>query len=153
MTASELLQLARIVEDEARLLEQFIALLTEEESLLVQGQTDALLGIADQKTQIYRRLQFLHDERSRTVTRSRSGSLPAALAAAPGNTTGRWEDVLALAREARQRNTTNGKLIADRMKHNQAALTVLLAAADQPQLYGPEGHSRPTARGRPLGSV
>lgn len=151
MSAPDLARLARVIDDEATLLTDFVALLEREEALLVEGQTDTLLGLAEQKTQIYRRLQFLHDERSRLSARFRQGGLKAALAAIPA--AARWDEVLALAAEARRRNTVNGQLIVERMKHNQAALSVLLAAADQPQLYGPDGQSRPTARGRPLGSV
>lgn len=152
MTTPDLLRLQRVIEDEASLLADFVALLEQEESLLVEGQTDALLTLANQKTQVYRRLQFLHDERSRIAARFRQPNLKAVLAAMPA-AAARWEEVLSLAAEAQRRNGVNGQLIAERMKHNQAALSVLLAAADQPQLYGPDGQSRPTARGRPLGSV
>ena len=152
MNSPDLARLTRVIDDEAVLLTDFVALLQREEALLVEGQTDALLALAEQKTQIYRRLQFLHDERSRLSARFRQGGLKAVLAAAPA-TAARWDEVLSLAAEAQRRNAVNGQLIAERMKHNQAALSVLLAAADQPQLYGPDGQSRPTARGRPLGSV
>lgn len=152
MTTPDLLRLQRVIEDEVSLLTDFIALLEQEESLLVEGQTDALLALSNQKTQVYRRLQFLHDDRSRIVARSRQGGFQALLAAIPDGTA-RWDTLLDLAAEAQRRNGVNGQLIAERMKHNQAALSVLLAAADQPQLYGPDGQSRPTARGRPLGSV
>lgn len=152
MSAPDLARLTRVIEDEAVLLTDFVALLEREEGLLVEGHTDALLALAEQKTQVYRRLQFLHDERSRVASRFRQGGLQGALAAAPA-AAARWNEVLSLAAEAQRRNGTNGQLIAERMKHNQAALSVLLAAADQPQLYGPDGQSRPTARGRPLGSV
>jgi flagellar biosynthesis protein FlgN len=152
VTTPDLPRLQRVIEDEASLLKDFIVLLEQEEGLLVEGHTDALLTLADQKTQVYRRLQFLHDERSRITARFRQGSLQSVLASAPA-AAARWEEVLSLAAEAQRHNAVNGQLIAERMKHNQAALSVLLAAADQPQLYGPDGQSRPTARGRPLGSV
>jgi flagella synthesis protein FlgN len=152
MSAPDLARLTRVVEDEALLLTDFLGLLEREQGLLVEGHTDALLALAEQKTQVYRRLQFLHDERSRIAARFREGGLQAALAAAPA-AGARWDEILSLAAEAQRRNAVNGQLIAERMKHNQAALSVLLAAADQPQLYGPDGQSRPTARGRPLGSV
>lgn len=152
MTVLDLSRLQRVIDDEAALLGDFVRLLEQEESLLVEGQTDVLLALADQKTQLYRRLQFLHDERSRIVARSRPADLPGLLAQSPAAATA-WNGVLELAAEAQRRNGINGQLIAERMKHNQAALSVLLAAADQPQLYGPDGQSRPTSRGRPIGSV
>lgn len=152
MTSPDLTRLQRVIDDEAALLGEFIALLEQEERLLVDGQTDSLLALADQKTQVYRRLQFLHDERTRLVSRSRQPDLQTLLAQAPAAASG-WKKVLELAAEAQRHNGINGQLIAERMKHNQAALSVLLAAADQPQLYGPDGQSRPTSRGRPIGSV
>lgn len=152
MSSLALTRLQRVIEDEAVLLKEFIALLVQEEKLLVSGETDALLATADQKTQIYRRLQFLHDERSRITARTGQANLTTLLAADP-ITTARWSEVLELAADAQRRNGINGQLINERMKHNQAALSVLLAAADQPQLYGPDGQSRPASRGRPLGSV
>lgn len=152
MTSPDLTRLQRVIDDEAALLGEFVALLEQEERLLVDGQTDSLLALADQKTQVYRRLQFLHDERTRIVSRSRQPDLQTLLTQAPAAASG-WSKVLELAAEAQRRNAINGQLIAERMKHNQAALSVLLAAADQPQLYGPDGQSRPTARGRPIGSV
>lgn len=152
MSSADLLRLRRVVEDEAALLKEFITLLDQEEKLLVGGETDALLTTAEQKTQIYRRLQFLHDERSRITARAGQSNFATLLASDPA-TASRWNEVLALAADAQRRNGINGQLINERMKHNQAALSVLLAAANQPQLYGPDGQSRPTSRGRPLGSV
>jgi flagella synthesis protein FlgN len=152
MAHPEYVRLERVMADEVGLLKDFIALLDQEEHLLVEGHIDALLALAEQKTHAYRRLQFLHDERTRAIARLRQGDLQTVLTGHPA-AAARWDEILAHAAEARRRNTVNGQLIAERMKHNQAALSVLLAAADQPQLYGPDGQSRPTARGRPLGSV
>ena len=65
----------------------------------------------------------------------------------------RWDEVLELARSARAPNEINGKLILERMAHNQAALSVLLAAADQAPLYDADGHTRTVGGGRILGSA
>ncbi len=65
----------------------------------------------------------------------------------------RWDEVIALARAARERNALNGKLITERMAHNQAALSLLLSAADQPPLYDAEGNTRAIGGGRMLGSA
>jgi flagellar biosynthesis protein FlgN len=101
-------------------------------------------------------LQRLHDERSLllgrlghvasdTGVRAVCAQLPRVLA--------RWDELLELARQARDRNAINGGLIIERMAHNQAALSVLLAAADRPQLYDADGRARPTGTGRILGSA
>ena len=149
-------RLALLIEAEAMQLGEFLALLEREEGMLVNGDTDALLGIAKIKNERYRELQRLHDERARLLggmghsvsdasIRSICTGLPRVLA--------RWDEVLELDRSARARNEINGKLILERMAHNQAALSVLLAAADQAPLYDADGHTRAVGGGRILGSA
>ncbi|MCZ4306635.1 flagellar protein FlgN [Zoogloeaceae bacterium G21618-S1] len=150
------LRLHALIIDEASRLRGFVDLLVHEEQLLIDGQADALMPVADDKNQRYRQLQKINDDRTRllarlglqqtdAIIRALCQDAPAALAA--------WDAVLKLAREARDRNQRNGVLIVERMQHNQAALSTLLAAANQPQLYGPDGQSRPAGGGRSLGSV
>lgn len=150
-------RMARLVQDENVLLKDFVALLGQEQALLLDGDVDALMALAGQKTQLYRRLQFTADERTRLLAAARlkpdaevmrrilEGN-PAALA--------QWQDTLDLASEAHALNALNGRLITQRMQHNQQALAVLLAAAEQPAAtYGPDGQSRPHVSGRHFGSA
>lgn len=149
-------RLALLIEAEAIQLGEFLALLEREEALLIAGDTDALLNLTQDKNERYRQLQRLSDDRALllgrlgrsvtdTVIRELIGELPRVLA--------RWDEVTALARKAAERNAINGKLILERMAHNQAALSVLLAAADQAPLYDAEGHTRAVGGGRMLGSA
>lgn len=145
-----------LLADEVAQLRDFVGLLAREETLLLDGQTDALLAAAEEKTQRYRALQRLSDERIRALTRlGRPATDEAirALCAAHPDALAHWDTVLELARDAHARNARNGMLINERMQHNQAALTTLLSAADQPQLYDAAGQSRPTGSGRRLGSA
>ncbi len=153
---TELQRLALLIEAEAIQLREFVVLLGQEADLLIAGEVDSLLALTNDKTERYRRLQRLHDDRalllgklglahSDAVIRQVCSGLPRVLA--------RWDEVLELAREARERNLLNGKLITERMQNNQAALSVLLAAANHPQLYDAEGQARPTGGGRILGSA
>ena len=152
----ELQRIVLLLEAESSQLKKFIDLLEREEAVLISGDTDALLSITREKNERYRQLQQLHDDRSMlaarfghgkddTAMRNLCGRIPKALA--------RWDEVLTLATCARERNRINGQLIAKHMQHNQAALSVLLAAADHPQLYDAEGQSRPSGGGRMLGSA
>lgn len=150
-------RLARLLDEESALLGDFVHLLTREESLLLDGHTDALLELAEQKTAMYRRLQFLSDERSRIFAAARitpdDGSMRNALAGDEA-ALACWQRVIDLAGEASRRNQLNGRLITERMQHNQQALTVLLSAAAQPgATYGPDGQARPQITGRRFGSV
>ncbi len=155
-TPADRQRLALLIEAEAIQLGEFIDVLGREEALLIAGDVDALVQLGHDKGERYRRLQRLADDRSLllgrlglqmsdSTIRTVLDELPRVLA--------RLDEVLDLARVARERNALNGKLITERMAHNQAALSVLLAAADQPPLYDAEGHTRAVGGGRMLGSA
>ena len=152
----DLQRVALLLEAESSQLGKFLDLLEREETVLISGDTDGLLSITREKDERYRQLQHLHDDRSVLVARLSRGKGDAAirsLCARMPKALARWDEVLSLASRARERNRMNGQLIARHMQHNQAALSVLLAAADHPQLYDAEGHSRPSGGGRMLGSA
>lgn len=153
---AETQRIALLIEAEAIQLREFIDLLGREEALLVAGDTDALLSLTTEKTDRYRQLQRLHDDRALLLGRfglpNNEVSIRASCAHLP-RVLARWNEVLELAGQARTRNELNGKLITERMQHNQAALSVLLSAANHPQLYDADGQSRPTGGGRILGSA
>ncbi|MDP2808775.1 MAG: flagellar export chaperone FlgN [Rhodocyclaceae bacterium] len=108
-------------------LRAFIDVLRREQALLTEGSIDALATLIAEKS----------------VLADRLNRMPASEEAA----------FRELAAEARSLNETNGKLIALRMQHNQQALAVLMAAADQAITYGPDGQQRGGGGGRSLGSV
>ncbi|HQZ03253.1 MAG TPA: flagellar protein FlgN [Thauera sp.] len=149
-------RLALLIEAEAIQLQAFIEILDQEEALLIEGDTDALLALTQKKNDCYRQLQRLHADRGLLL--GRLGRTPGdasirELCSALPRVLARWDEVLGLAGKARDRNEINGKLILERMAHNQAALSALLAAADHPQLYDADGHTRATGGGRILGSA
>jgi flagella synthesis protein FlgN len=152
----ELQRIALLIEAEASQFKKFLELLTREEALLVAGDTEALPTLTQEKTERYRQLQQLHDDRALLLARcglaNDNATLRKLFAKLP-RVLARWDEALAVAAQARERNTLNGQLIAERMQHNQAALSALLVAADRPQLYDAEGHSRPAGGGRILGSA
>ncbi|CAM5462751.1 flagellar protein FlgN [Thauera mechernichensis] len=153
---AELQRIALLVEAELLQLGDFLALLDREEAVLIKGDTDALLAIANEKNERYRQLQRLTDERSRLLGRAALTSADAAMRTLFGNLPRvlvRWDELVSAARQARDRNALNGKLILERMAGNQAALSILLSAANHPQLYDADGLSKPTGGGRMLGSA
>ena len=152
----ELQRIALLIEAEANQLKKFLELLESEERALVCGDTDGLLTLAKEKTERYRQLQSLHDDRSLLMVRyglGKDGNALRELLTKLPRAQARWDEVLTLAARARDRNDINGRLIAERMQHNQAALSVLLSAANRPQLYDAGGHSRPGGGGRMIGSA
>lgn len=149
--------LGKLLQEESVLLDDFVSLLKQEEALLLDGQTDALLEMAERKTKMYRRLQFLCDERSRAFSAVRlpldDSAMRRALAG-DARALDHWDRVVDQARKAADQNQINGRLITDRLQNNQQALTVLMAAAAQPgATYGPDGQSKPHLSGRRFGSV
>lgn len=156
MPASTASRLAHLIDAEQGLLRRFLTLLEREEALLVAGETDALMALSREKTEIYHLLQRQHDTRAQLLRAEKLPNTDAAIrqvcAGAP-DTLARWDANLELARTAQARNQSNGKLITERMHNNQAALSVLLTAAEAPQLYDAAGAARPTGRGRHLGSA
>ncbi len=149
-------RLALLIEAEAIQLQAFLAILEREEALLIEGDSDSLLTLTQEKNECYRQLQRLHSDRALLL--GRLGRVPGdtavrALCAGLPRVIARWDEVLDLARKARAGNEINGTLILERMAHNQAALSVLLAAADQAPLYDAEGHTRAVGGGRILGSA
>ncbi|PKO58012.1 MAG: flagellar protein FlgN [Betaproteobacteria bacterium HGW-Betaproteobacteria-13] len=153
---AEIQRIALLIEAEAIQLREFLDHLQREEALLVSGDTEGLLALTTTKTERYRQLQRLHDDRALLLGRlglpNKDASIRQVCAQLP-RVLARWDEVIELAREARTRNELNGKLINERMQHNQAALSVLLSAANHPQLYDADGQSRPSGGGRILGSA
>ena len=149
-------RLARLIQEERTGLQGFIALLRREEALLIATQIDALASLAEEKTALYRTLQRLSDERvvmfARLGAAVNDANIRVVLADLP-DALGARQEVVSLAAEARERNRVNGQLITERLQNNQQALSVLLAAAEHPQIYGPDGQSRPTSSGRLFGSA
>lgn len=149
-------RLAVLISEERDGLQKFIALLQQEEALLIAGKIDTLTTLAEEKTALYRALQRLSDDRTvmfaRVGARVSNENIRLALGSLPDALTS-WDEVIALATEAKERNRVNGQLIRDRLQNNQQALTTLLSAAEHPQIYGQDGQSRPTGGGRHLGSA
>lgn len=156
-TASSSLH-ALIAEEVARL-RDFLVLLEQEQQALAAGDVERVLPLAEDKTRLFARLAALGEARGKALaadgfSADRQG-MDGWMARHADRTGSRraWEDLLALAANARALNQTNGKLIAERLAHNQQALTTLMAAANQAALYGPDGQSRPLGGGRSLGKV
>lgn len=155
-SAADQQRLALLIEAEAIQLGEFIELLQREEALLLSGETDALLGLSQEKNERYRQLQRLSDDRAlllgRLGRKPSNAAIQEVCAGLP-RVLARWDEIRELAVRARDLNQGNGTLIMERMAHNQAALTVLMSAVDQPQLYDAEGHTRARGGGRILGSA
>lgn len=136
-----------------------MVVLQQEQQALVAGDIDKLTPIVEEKTRLASSLNRFAEQRQRLISASglpndRSG-VEAWLASQVLSPKDRadWRKLLALTGEAQTLNESNGKLIAMRMQHNQQSLNVLLSAANQATLYGPDGQTKPTGGGHLFGKA
>ena len=151
--------IAELIAIELDVLRQFVDVLQREQAALTDGQTDSLMALAEEKVRYAEHLAALNkrrDEKLRAAGLSNGGAGMKAWRAI-GNISAKTQNELAnvieLAKEARRLNELNGQLVSDRMQHNQQALNVLLSAAKQSTLYGPDGQTHVGPAGRTLGSA
>jgi flagella synthesis protein FlgN len=137
-------------------LDHFVRLLEREQELLKQVEVEALLDLVEQKTAAMRQLQAGENTRAQTLSRHGIDASPkgiaAWIAAQPESVRNLWQRYLTLAQRAQQLNAENGILIQTHMRHNQQALTVLMAASG-PALYDADGLTSSKPGGRLFGSV
>lgn len=132
---------------EVATLDEFIALLTLEQTALGNGNTDELPALAEQKSKFAVQLNDLATQRNRLLTAQgfaadRAGVEQWCARHAENNEPGQtWSRILSLASEARELNRLNGELIQMRMQYNTQALEALRGTRNSLQLYGPDGQS------------
>ena len=149
--------LASLVERELRRVEAFVTLLRQEQAFLEAANTDPLATLAAEKSRLATELTQICEARENELARiglaaGRDG-MNAWCETTDAASRSRWQRLLQLGGEARNLNEHNGRLIGIRLQHNQRALAILTAAADQANTYGPDGQQRLGGPGRSLGSA
>lgn len=143
---------------ERNALRDFVSFLEREQSALVENLTDQLLAIAEQKSARALALTGLAEARhvqfKNALPELGAETIQTWLKTHNQQGWQLWIEIRALAERARQLNQSSGELIQMKLRHNQQALAVLGNAANQANLYGPDGHpSFAPGSGRPLASV
>lgn len=137
--------------------ENFIGLLEEEQRILVNGGKDELPPVTANKTKLLEDLLRLSDQRTSFMKAAGLSFEPEALSRwiSQQNTEAKalWQQCLDLAKQAKRLNDLNGRLVAERLSGNQQAIHTLMAEANQPATYGPDGQTRSLGQGRTLGSA
>ena len=144
--------------EERAAVRSFVDLLQQEQNLLTENSIDPLMMLAEQKSTHAAQLGELAGVRHRLMrTCLPELTAPAILAWFKVNSAEGlvlWQEISALAEQARQLNHINGELIQMKLRHNQQLLTALSRAVNQANLYGPDGQTNFSAGGgRSLGSV
>ena len=150
------------LEAENEVFDAFVGVLEAEAAALNAGDVDALVTLAQSKSEKVAVLSRLSESR-RAFLRS-AGFSPDRLGmsewlVAHGGDDGPrlstlWSALLDRAVRAQQLNEANGALIESRLRFNQAAVASLQTAARQTSFYGPDGTTRlSSGKGRDLGSA
>lgn len=130
--------LPAVIRSELILAREFLALLKEEESALVAGDTDHLSIIVQSKSAQIQKIVLLVQERDRLQPLS---EMPNWLEDHPESAT-LWQDLLRLSEEIKQTNDINGAMIDTRLRSTQQALNMLQTLASRTtSLYGPDGQA------------
>lgn len=145
------------LEAELQAFRDFIQALQTEQDALVQGNIDPLIELARIKSEKVLLLSQLAESRARFLSTQGYSQEQAGMTKwlqqrdGDPRITELWQQLLALAENARHLNQINGSLIDTRLRNNQQALAVLQLAANQNALYGPDGQTQALGLGRPIG--
>jgi len=150
-------ELTQLLTHEAEVVARFVELLENEQAELQAGRIENLESIVTAKAPLVQELNQLAETRSRLITSAgytmdRSG-MTALLASCTHTESKRmWEQLQAQARQARQLNELNGRLIAQHLQSTNGALQVLLQRTPRHVLdvYGPNGQKLDTPTGSRL---
>lgn len=155
--ANPLALLVKALDEEKQVLLKFVAILEEEQKILIQGGKDELPPITKTKTQLTDSLTSAGESRAAAFA---AAGVPVDkegfstwLQKAPVKFREQWAAFIALAGTAKNLNDINGRLVAERLSNNQQAIQVLMAAANRPATYGPDGQTNALGSGRTLGSA
>ena len=147
---SDAAQYLSALEQERVRVREFLQLLEREQSALMAGDHDHLMAFTEQKAAQILELRRLSDARSRLLAahglRADKDGMGAWIEQHADPAARRiWDEIKSLGAQVRAANEINGALVAARLKHNQAAITALQAAARSSGVYGPDGGPRLTS--------
>ena len=150
MTSFEQDHLTQVIEEEARLVGEFVSVLDREQAALAGGQIDAVDGLLVIKNDLATQLEAVGTQRNALLAKQGLTADPAGMQAwcdehqQEKASREWWPAVVAGAREAMRLNRLNGELIRIRLQYNERALEALRRGDSSLNLYGPDGQS--TAR-------
>jgi flagellar biosynthesis protein FlgN len=148
--------LAQSLGEELGAANALLQLLKQEQAHLIDANVDELAKITEEKAKIVARMTELAQNRHRTLAaagfeaseagmqkwaKSRT-ALPAASKS--------WNELLGIAKEAKELNRINGMLIGQHAARNQIALNILQGNPQGGTMYGPDGQSTSKSSSRKL---
>lgn len=152
-------EIAAILKRENDSLSRFVQVLLEEQTLLRTAQAEGLPAITQEKLRLVDKLNQLGAERRGLLPQSTTTDDAAAmsrwLAAHPSDreAASTWQNLLDLAREARQMHERNGKLVTILLQKTNEALAILTQRAPEHTLYGSDGQAAASTGSRLVDSA
>lgn len=140
-------ELQQLLEAEKGLVTRFLGLLREEQSALVEGLAETLSVLNQTKLELIDTLNTAEAARGAFIAASSTGNgkaeMKAWLLRHPAEKSARllWEEILDLAREARQLHEMNGELIAMHLSKTSEAIDILTQRQKEAALYGSNGQA------------
>lgn len=136
------------VPQEQQHVSDLIALMKQEQQLLVAADADGLATLTPQKDALLQGLAELAAQRHAALLAagceaSEAGMEPWLAVGGSADARAQWEQLLQLAREAKELNRVNGMLINKQLAYNQGVLNALRmpASADAGGVYGASGQA------------
>lgn len=138
-------ELVSILENEMKTARIFLEILHQEREILTRGEINDLDKIVTDKIKIIDELEAINEQRSayllshgchknKTCMRQWLDEQPFG-----SKLHELWDQLIILAKQAKQENQTNGRAISLQLQYNQRAYFALQSAAGNISLYGPKG--------------
>ena len=156
-TAAQTQSFFTLLAAEKQLVEKFVGLLKAEQEVLTAGRKDEIAPLTASKTTLAETLSQQSEKRQVLMAESgiptdREG-LKQWMTQQAAEHQELWASFIGLASEAKLLNDINGRLVAERLSNNQQAIQTLMAAANRPATYGPDGQTNSIGHGRTIGSA
>ncbi len=142
------------LQDEQTALAALLALMTEEQQLLVAGEIDGLSTLTVEKASLINQLAILANQRHTALGAAgfapEENGMQAWLTSSKDvDAAALWDAVLELTRNAKELNRVNGILINKHMSNNQGALNALrVPIKGGSSFYGPSGQTTTSGTSR-----
>ncbi|MDC8445854.1 MAG: flagellar protein FlgN [Nitrosomonas sp.] len=138
-------ELVSILENEMKTTLIFLEILHEEREILTQGQINDLDKVVADKAKIIDELEAINEQRSQYLLshgyHKNKAGMRQWLDEQPFGIKLHelWDQLIILAKQAKQENQTNGRAISLQLQYNQRSYLALQSAAGNISLYGPKG--------------
>ena len=146
MTSAGLQALQQMLQQELTAMQQLHQKLLAEQQALVDDNTALLTQLLQEKDELLRGLAELEKNRFQLISvagyRASADGMREFLDHHSGSPEhSAWQELLDSAELAKEKNRTNGILIARKLAQNQAALNIFQQGSDTGSLYGPSGQT------------